>query len=95
MVTMTGPDDPAFPGALNEASKRLQRLHTELLDAHPSMRGNLSIPGMLVGYGLGSFVANGLSDDQIVAHVLGMIGNIRRTFGEVPKVPESDDASVH
>jgi len=88
---MTGPDDPEFPGALNEASERLQRLHAELLDAHPSMRGNLSIPGMLVGYGLGSFVASGLTDEQIVAHVMGMIGNIRQTFGAVVKDVLPDD----
>ena len=65
------------------------------------MRGNLSIPGTLVGYGLGSFVASGLSDEQIVAHVLCMIANIRQTFGDVPKAAEAahdeaaDDVNVH
>jgi len=96
MVMMTGSDDPAFAAALEAASARLHLLHGELLDAHPVLRGNLSIAGMLVGYGLGSFVGNGMTDDQIVAHVLGIVANIRKTFGGVgvAEAPD-DDVNVH
>lgn len=70
---------------------RAQALHDELLGAYPALRGNLSIPGMFVGYGLGSFVANGLEDDEIVAHVRALVGQIRGVAGKVNG--QDDDAT--
>lgn len=90
---MTPPMDPDFARSLDEASARAQALHAELLEAYPALRGNLSIPGMFVGQGLGSFVANGLPDDEIVAHVLTIVGQIRQVLGKL-NVPD-DDATVH
>jgi len=90
---MTSLDDPGFAGALNDASARFEALHAELLDAHPTFRGNLAIPGMLVGYGLGSFVANGMSDDDIVTHVLVIVSQIRRAIETT--VTQDDGAAVH
>jgi hypothetical protein len=82
---MTGPDDPEFTRVMGEASARIQALHAELLDAYPMLRGNLSVPGMFIGHGLGSFVANGMPDDQIVVHVLGIAAQIRE-IGQLPTV---------
>ena len=77
---MTDPDDPEVARALQEASARVQELHGELLAAYPALRGTLAIPGMLVGQGLGSFVANGMSADQIVGHVLAIVAEIRQAL---------------
>ena len=74
------PDDPEFARQLGEASARVQALHAELHEAYPALQGNLSIPGMLVGQGLAMFVANGLPDDQIVTHVLTIVGEIRQAL---------------
>lgn len=49
---------------------------------------------MLVGYGLGSFVANGLPDNQIVAHVLTIVAQIRQKFGKL-QTDATDDDTVH
>ena len=94
---MTSPDDPGFARQLGEASTRVQALHAELIDAYPALAGNLSIPGMLVGHGLGSFVANGMPDDQIVTHVLTVVGQIRQALGKLrPEIATSvDDSTVH
>ncbi len=64
---------------------RVQELHERLHDTYPVLQGNLSIPGM-VGHGLGAFVANGMSDDQIVAHVLGIVRHIRQTVGSAQEL---------
>jgi hypothetical protein len=37
---------------------------------------------MFVGHGLGAFVANGMTDDQIVEHVLDIATHIRQTLGQ-------------
>ena len=77
---------------LGEASARVQALHAELEDAYPALQGNLSIPGMLIGQGVGMFVVNGLSDDQIVAHVLIIVGEIRQALSKLrPELAVSDD----
>ncbi len=96
---MTTPDDPEFVHQLGEASARVEALHAELLAAYPALRGNLSIPGMLVGHGLGSFVANGMPDDQIVARVLAIAAQIRQTLGKLRSAPDArpdsqDDAAT-
>jgi hypothetical protein len=91
------PDDPEFARQLGEASARVQALHGDLHDAYPALKGNLSIPGMLVGQGLAMFVANGLSDDQIVTHVLTIVSEIRQALSKLrPElaVPD-DDATRH
>lgn len=77
---MTPPDDPEVDRSLLEASPRIAALHAELVDAYPALRGSLAVPGMLVGHGLGVFVANGLTDDQIVAHVLVIVAQVRQTL---------------
>lgn len=94
---MTDPDNPEFANQIAEASTRVQALHAELLDAYPALQGNLSISGMLVGYGLGGFVANGLSDDQIVTHVLTIVAQIRHAHGKLQSeaAAQDDDVTVH
>lgn len=79
---MTDPDDSEVARSLREAGPRVEALHAELLDAYPALQGSLAIPGMLVGHGLGSFVANGLTDDQIIANVLAVVAQIRRALAE-------------
>lgn len=90
---MTKPDDPEFARQLGDAEVRLRALHVELCDACPALRGNLSIPGMLVGHGLGVFVANGMRDDEIVTHVLTIVAQIRQSLGQ--SEARDDDAIVH
>lgn len=96
---MSGSDDPAFVEALSAANERVQQLYAELHDAYPPFRGNLAISGVFVGYGLGAFVANGMPDDQIVAHVLDIVAQIRQSFGTVqPEAPDDapdDSSTVH
>lgn len=77
------PDDPEVSRSLREAGPRVEALHAELFDAYPALRGSLAIPGMLVGHGLGSFVANGMTDDQIVAQCLFIVAQIRQALTEL------------
>lgn len=91
---MTSPDDPEFEHSLHEASARVVVLHDELLATYPALRGSLAIPGMLIGHGLGMFVGNGMSDDQVVAHVRTVISQIRQTMGKLSSEPD-DDVTVH
>ena len=97
MIGRMSPDDPKVTLAIREASARVETLHAELLAVYPALRGNLAIPGMLVGYGLGAFVANGLPDDQIVTHVLTIVAQIRQALSKVQSEADSpdDDATVH
>lgn len=78
---MTSPG-PEFARVMAEATTLVQELHAKLLDTYPVLQGNLSIPGMLVGHGLGAFVANGMTNDQIVEHVLDIVEHIRQTVGQ-------------
>ena len=88
------PPGPEFAHVMAEATKLVQELHEKLHDTYPVLQGNLSIPGMLVGHGLGAFVANGMTNDQIVAHVLDIVMHIRQTAG--PSHDGSpDDIIVH
>jgi hypothetical protein len=73
-----GPEDPAVDRALLEVSSGVEELHRALREACPVLRGTLAIPGVFLGYGLGAFVSNGLTDDQIVAHVLSVVAEVRR-----------------
>ena len=65
-------------GALRDAAKRIEALHVELLDTYEVFQGTMAIPGMLIGHGLGVLVANRMSNDQIVAHVLAIVAGIRK-----------------
>ena len=76
------PNDPESAAALSEAGSRVHDLEAELREAFPVFQGNLAISGVFVGHGLGAFVANGLSDDQIVGHVLSIVSQIRQTLAE-------------
>lgn len=66
-----------FNSALRDTTGRLEELRNILLKDYPVLRGTLAIPGAFIGYGLGSLVANKMSDEQIVSHVLGIIEQIR------------------
>lgn len=74
---MMNADHPEVVCSLQEASIRVEAIRGELLDAYPALRGSLAIPGMLIGHGLASFVASGMTDDQIVAHMRVFIEHAR------------------
>jgi len=82
-------EDPSLPEevtrALCDATQRLRELHTELLASHLTLRGTLALPGVLVGYGLGAFVANGMTDDQLIRHVLSIVSQIRQASDQLQK----------
>ena len=80
---MMDPDHPEVLRSLQEASARVEAIYAELLDAHPALRGSLAIAGTFVGHGLGAFVANGMTDDQIIVQVLGITAQIRDTLRKI------------
>jgi hypothetical protein len=80
---MMDPDHPDVTRSLREASLRVEAFRGELLAAYPALRGSLAIPGMLIGTGLGSFVANDMTDDQIVEYVGACIAQIRDELRKV------------
>jgi hypothetical protein len=80
---MMDPDHPEVVQALQAASVRVEALYAELHDAHPALCGSLAIAGTLVGHGLGAFVANGLTDEQIVVQVLAITAQIRDTLRKI------------
>ena len=84
---MRDPDDPDVERSLQEASARVEVLCSELGDAYPALHGSLAIPGMLVGCGLGAFVVSGLTDDQITAHVLAVVTQIRDAVRRILQQP--------
>lgn len=84
---MTSPDNPEVAHALVEASARVEKLHAELLDRFPALVGTLAISGMLVGHGLGSFVARGMTDDQIVTQVRDILAEIRQLLAQLQSSP--------
>lgn len=77
------PNSPEVASAMQEASLRINALHRELLEVCPALGGSMAIPGMYIGHGLGGLVANGMTDDQIVTHVLVIVTGIRRELGKV------------
>jgi hypothetical protein len=76
---VTPPDDPEFVRSLQEAQVRIEELHTDLLAAYPAFQGSMAVVGMLIGHGLGCLVSNEMTDEQIVAHVLDIVSQIRQT----------------
>lgn len=74
------PLDPEVVRSMHEVAARLQVFHVDLVVGYPALGETMAIPGMLVGHGLGCFVANGMTNDQIVAHVLVIVAQIRRTL---------------
>lgn len=74
---------PELSRALQEGVIRLEALRVELLERWPVLRGNLAVSGAFVGHGLGAFVANGLTDDEIVRQVRGMLAQIRDRFAAI------------
>jgi len=80
---MMDPDHPEFARALQEASIRVEAIRGELLEAYPVLRGSLAIPGMMIGHALGVFVANGMTDDQIIVQVLAITAQIRGTLDKI------------
>ena len=83
------PDDPDVARSIREAAARVEALYAELYQAHPALRNSLAIPGMLVGHGLGVFVASDLTDDQIVAHVLDIVSQIRKALTKIQDAPSA------
>ena len=83
------PDDPDVARSLQQAAAQVEALHGELYDAHPALRDSLAIPGMLMGHGLGVFVASGLTDDQIVAHVLDIVCQVRKALTKIENAPSA------
>ena len=76
---MTIPEfDPEVAAALRDATTRIDALHAELLAAFPVFQETMAVPGILIGHGLGALVANGMTNDQIVAHVLAIVAGIRQ-----------------
>jgi hypothetical protein len=69
--------------SVQEAAPRVEALHAELRAAYPALRGTLAIPGMFVGHGLESFVANGMTDGEIVEHTLTIVAQIRVAIRKV------------
>jgi hypothetical protein len=78
--TVTSAEDSkaALAILLRAASAQVEALHAELIETYPALKGTLAIPGMLVGYGLGSFVGNSMTDDQIVTLVRVILTEIRQ-----------------
>jgi hypothetical protein len=66
--------------AVRAASPRIETLHAELVKAYPALRGTMAIPGMFIGHGLAHFVSSGMSNDQILANVLLIVAEIRKTL---------------
>lgn len=83
---MTSPDDPDLEPAIRAASARMQVLFEELHAAHPTLRDSLAIYGAFVGYGLAAFVANGMTNDQIIASVLTIVTQLRQIQGAAASV---------
>ena len=92
---MTPPVDPAVTRAVQLAAARVEKMYAELVAAHPVLDGTLAIPGMLVGQGLGAFVVNGRTDDQIVADVLLIVAQIRQGLGKLAASQPSNDDVLH
>ena len=80
---------PEVEAALRKAAPRIEELHAKLLANYPALKGHMAIPGMFVGHGLGYFVTRGLTDDQIVQHVLTIVAEIRDALA---KLQASTDA---
>lgn len=70
-------DHPDVLRACQEASVRVEAFRGELREAFPALRGSLAIPGMFIGHGLASFVASGMTDDQIIEHMRTFIEHAR------------------
>jgi hypothetical protein len=68
---------PEVEDALREATTHIEALHAQLLADYPALKGSMAIPGMFIGHGLGYFVARGLTDEQIVKHVMTIVDEIR------------------
>jgi hypothetical protein len=83
VVTSPSPDNPEIARALREVVARIDGLHADLLVDYPALRETMAIPGTLLGHGLGSLVANGMTNDQIVAHVLSIVAEIRQKLAEI------------
>lgn len=79
MVELTVMDTlaPEIEDALREAATHIEAFHAQLLADYPALKGHMAIPGMFVGHGLGYFVARGLTDKQIVKHVMTIVDEIR------------------
>ena len=80
---------PEVEDALREATTHIEALHAQLLADYPALKGHMAIPGMFVGHGLGYFVSRGLTDDQIVKHVMTIVDEIRL---QIVKLQASADA---
>jgi len=76
------PNGPEVAKAIEESSWRIEALRRELLGSFVALRGSMAVAGMFIGHGLASLVANGMTDDQIIANLMVMISGIRREQGK-------------
>jgi hypothetical protein len=63
--------------AIMDVGQELAKLHGRMVDAHPTLRGNLGISGCMLGAGLADFVTAGLTDDEIAHQVRLILDGIR------------------
>lgn len=78
MLDPDDPDDPDDPALERLICTRVMELYADLHAEHPVLDGSLAIPGTFVGQGLGAFVASGMTNDQIVEHVLDIVVRVRQ-----------------
>ncbi len=76
--------DPTIDDAMQAISDRLRDFATKLYADFPAISGSMAIPGMLLGHGVGAFVAEDMTDDQIVKVVLEIAARVRRATAAVP-----------
>ena len=86
VVDAVTPDGADLDPAIRAVSARLAEMYNELHAAHPALRESLAIYGAFVGYGLAAFVANDMTNDEIIASVLTIVTQLRQIQGAAAPV---------
>jgi hypothetical protein len=76
--------DPEAMRSIRAASSLIEALYAELMQMHPALATSMAIPGMFIGHAIGIFIVNGMSNDEIVAQVLSIVGQLRLTLAAKP-----------